>query len=230
MSKHVVVVASGETERRALPHLVSHLREAGITVDVRIPPRHRALRVDVVESIIKATWFASLHDPPAKFVVLIDVDRATTPVNAVSPLQEELSRRVSNVEATLHFAYAQQHLEAWYFADSENLRQWLGGRSLGSVDTSAPDAIQDPKRHLSGLLGNQVYTARTSEDIARALDPQTIEQRSPSFRGLVDAVRNGGDNAQSARGGRAKAKREEAAVQMPSSLDVRGAGGERSSG
>ena len=192
MSKHVVVVASGETERRALPHLVSHLREAGITVDVRIPPRHRALRVDVVERIIKATWFASLHDPPDKFVVLVDVDRAT-PDDVVSPLQGELSQRVSDVEATLLFAYAQQHLEAWYFADAENLRGWLGGRSLGSVDASTPDAIEDPKRHLSSLLGNRVYTARTSEDIARTLAPQIIEQRSPSFRGLVDAVRNGGD-------------------------------------
>ncbi|MDE2977001.1 MAG: DUF4276 family protein [Acidobacteriota bacterium] len=111
----------------------------------------------------------------------------------VSPLQEELSRRVSNVGAKLLFAYARQHLEAWYFADAENLRQWLGGRSLGSVDASSPDAIQDPKRHLSNLLGDRVYTARTSEDIARRLDPRVIEQRSPSFKGLVEAVRNGGD-------------------------------------
>lgn len=191
MSKRVVVLASGETERRALPHLVSHLREAGIRVEVRIPPRHRALRVDIVERIIKAAWFASIHDPPAKFVVLVDVDRAATPDEVVSPLREELSQRVSNVKAALLFAYAQQHLEAWYFADAENLRQWLGGRSLGSVDTSTPDAIQDPKRHLSNLLGNRVYTARTSEDIARTLDPETIEQRSPSFKTLVEAVRNG---------------------------------------
>lgn len=193
MSKRVVVLASGETERRALPHLVSHLRETGITVEVRIPPRHRALRVDVVERIIKAAWFASIHDPPTKFVVLVDVDRAATPDEVVSPLREELSQRLSNVEATLLFAYAQQHLEAWYFADAENLRQWLGGRSLGRVDTSTPEAIEDPKRHLSNLLGNRVYTARTSEDIARTLDPQIIEQRSPSFRALVEAVRNGGD-------------------------------------
>lgn len=193
MSKHVVVLASGETERRALPHLVSHLREAGITLEVRIPPRHRALRVDVVEKIIKAAWFASIHDPPAKFVVLVDVDQAATSDEVVSPLQEKLSQRVSNLEATLLFAYAQQHLEAWHFADAENLRQWLDRRSLGSVDTSSPDAIQDPKRHLSNLLGDRVYTARTSEDIARTLDPRVIEQRSPSFRGLVEAVRNGGD-------------------------------------
>ena len=191
MSKHVVVVASGETERRALPHLVSHLSEAGIRVEVLIPPRHRALRADVVEKIIKAAWFAPDDDPPAKFVVLVDVDQAAAPDEVVSPLREELSKRVSNVGAKLLFAYAQQHLEAWYFADGENLRQWLDGRSLGRVDTSSPDTIQDPKRHLSNLLGNRVYTARTSEDIAKTLDPQVIQQRSPSFRALVEAVRNG---------------------------------------
>lgn len=192
MKKRVVVVASGETERRALPHLVSHLGEAGITVEVRIPPRHRALRADVVEKIVRAAWRDCVHDPPAKFVVLVDVDQAATPADVVSPLQEELSRRVSNVGAKLLFAYAQQHLEAWYFADAEKLRQWLGGRSLGSVDTSSPDAIQDPKRHLSNLLGNRVYTARISEEIARCIDPQVVEQRSPSFRGFAEAVRNGG--------------------------------------
>ena len=191
MSKHVVVVASGETERRALPHLVSHLSEAGIRVEVLIPPRHRALRADVVEKIIKAAWFAPDDDPPAKFVVLVDVDQAAAPDEVVSPLREELSKRVSNVGAKLLFAYAQQHLEAWYFADGENLRHWLDGRSLGRVDTSSPDTIQDPKRHLSNLLGNRVYTARTSEDIAKVLDPQVIQQRSPSFRALVEAVRNG---------------------------------------
>lgn len=195
MNKRVVVVASGETERRALPHMVSHLGETGIDVEVRVPGRHRALRVDVVEKIVKTAWHEDPGNRPAKFVVLVDVDRAATPDEVVSPLQKELPHRVSNVGAKLLFAYAQPHLEAWYFADAENLRQWLGGRSLGSVDTSSPDATREPKRHLSNLLGNRVYTARTSEDIARCLDPRVVEQRSPSFRGFADAVRNGGGSA-----------------------------------
>lgn len=33
VAKHVVVLASGETERRALPHLVRHLAEQGVVVD-----------------------------------------------------------------------------------------------------------------------------------------------------------------------------------------------------
>ena len=194
MNKRVVVVASGETERRALPHLVSHLREAGIDVEVRIPRRHRALRTDVVEKIVKTAWYEDPGNRPAKFVVLVDVDRAA-PNDILEPLRQELPKRAATVEADILFAYAQQHLEAWYFADAEKLRQWLGGRCLGSVDTSSPDAIPDPKRHLSNLLGNRVYTARTSEEIARCLDPRVVEQRSPSFRGFADAVRNGGGSA-----------------------------------
>lgn len=188
MSKHVVVVASGDTERRALPHLVSHLKDRGLTVEVRIPPRHRALRVDVVEGIIKATWYSS-HPVPSKFVVLLDVDQGR-PEDVLAPIREQLPQRVENLATTILFAYAQQHLESWYFADATNLRDYLG-RALGSVDTSMPDAIHDPKRHLINLLGDRVYTALTSEDIAMKLDPRTIEQRSPSFKGLVEAVKNG---------------------------------------
>ncbi len=88
------------------------------------------------------------------------------------------------------------HGSTWRHGTSPTRRTSASGWAdapLGSVDTSSPDAIQDPKRHLSNLLGDGVYTARTSEDIARRLDPRVIEQRSPSFKGLVEAVRNGGD-------------------------------------
>ena len=71
MAKRVAVIASGETERRALPHLVGHLQEQGISlVDVRIPPRGLPLRAEMVEKLIKATWFADSDAPPEKFVVL----------------------------------------------------------------------------------------------------------------------------------------------------------------
>lgn len=60
----VVVVASGETERRALPHLLAHLETGGVTlVDVRIPPRNLPLKPDMGEKLIKAAWFSSLHEP-----------------------------------------------------------------------------------------------------------------------------------------------------------------------
>ena len=107
MAGRVVVVASGETERRSLPHLVSHLQKQGTSVaDVRIPPRNKALDAGVAEKIIKSIWY------------------------------------------------------------------------------------ENPKLHLKNILG-QVYTARVSEEIARALDMETIARRSPSFRCFLEALCNG---------------------------------------
>jgi phosphopantothenoylcysteine synthetase/decarboxylase len=72
MGKRVVVIASGETERRALPHLVRHLEQEDVHVaEIRIPTRHRALTVEKAEKLIKAAWFASLGTTrPDKFMLL----------------------------------------------------------------------------------------------------------------------------------------------------------------
>ena len=143
----------------------------------------------MAEKLIKAAWFESLHDPPDKFVVLLDVDQ-TTPAEVLDPIQQQLRQRLTDVKATVLYAYAQKHLESWYFADTSNLRVYLG-QSPGNVDTSKPDALENPKLLLKHLLGNRVYTARISEEIARTLDPKAIEQTSPSFRGFLERVRNG---------------------------------------
>ena len=77
MGKRVIVIASGETERRALPHLVRHLQDRAVTVDaVRVPPRNRALNAQMAERLIKAAWYENVSAPPDKFVLLMDVDRA----------------------------------------------------------------------------------------------------------------------------------------------------------
>lgn len=190
--KHVIVLASGETERRSLPHLVSHLQSEGISVDeIRIPPRNRALNVEMAVKLVKAAWYERVVSPPDKFVVLVDAD-GKNPDDVLRPLRERLSRRLgSTIQSTILYAWAQWHLEAWYFADSTNLRRYLGGSSLGHVDSSKPDEIQRPKLHLKNLLRDGVYTAVISEEIARMLDAPTIAQRSPSFRGFLDAVRDG---------------------------------------
>ena len=71
MTKHVVVIASGETERRALPHLVAHLRERGIALRLVItPPGHRDLRPNVAVNLIQSEWYGSDY-PPDKFVILV---------------------------------------------------------------------------------------------------------------------------------------------------------------
>ena len=143
----------------------------------------------MAENLIKAAWFESAGAPPDKFVLLLDLD-GKTPDEVLAPFRELPGRLGGGIGAAIRYAYAQWHLEAWYFADAANLRDWMG-RALGQVDTSKPDEIQNPKLHLKHLLGDRVYTARVSEEIASRLDAPTIAQRSPGFKGFLDAVMNG---------------------------------------
>lgn len=192
MSKRVVVIASGETERRVLPLLTAHLVEQGVVVeDVRIPPGHRAINTDIAEKLVRSVWFEREDDArPGKFVVLLDTDGAS-PSEVIAPIRDRLPNRLRDIGASIQFAVAQRHLEAWYFADAGGLRRHLG-RDLGSVDPSRPDAIMNPKLHLKHLLGSRIYTSLVSRAIAAELDADIIAQRSPSFRGFIAAVENGG--------------------------------------
>ena len=190
IAKRVIIIASGETERRALPHLVRQLLTSAIRVDdVLVPPRNKALNAQMAEKLMKAAWYGNQSGPPDKFVLVVDVDRAN-PDEVMRPIRSQL-QHVNDIEADILCAYAQEHLEAWYFADAKNLRNYLG-RDPGQVDTSKPDEIQNPKRHLQHVLGERSYTARVSEEIARTLDASTIAGRSPSFKQFVDAIVNGG--------------------------------------
>ncbi len=193
MSKNVIIIASGETERHSIPHFLEHLEEDGITVsEIRIPPKNRALKIDTVVRIVQSVWFEYLHSgTPDKFVILLDVDGKQLD-DVLRPFRHDfVSRLGPRITASIQFACAQWHLEAWFFGDSENLRAYLG-RDLGDVDASKPDEIQNPKLHLKNLLGNTNYTSTISEKIALKLNPQAIAARSPSFNGFLEAVRNGG--------------------------------------
>ncbi|MGO8897502.1 MAG: DUF4276 family protein [Isosphaeraceae bacterium] len=191
MGKNVVVIASGETERRSLPHLVAHLQAEDIAlVEVRIPPGGKALNVEMAEKLLKASWFERIAARPDKFVVLADTD-GRAPDDVLRPFREQLPGRIGReISARVQFAWARWHLEAWYFADVAGLRGYIE-RAPGGVDASKPDEIQNPKLHLKHLLGERAYTAVISEEIAKGLNPQTIGDRSPSFRGFLEAVRNG---------------------------------------
>ena len=174
-----------------MPHLLAHLRAEGITVEVRTPDRNRKLLPSTVASIIYDSLYDFTEDTPDKYVVLVDTDGKTSE-DALRPLQEGLQR--ANVEQhipSLLYAYAQWHLEAWYFADARNLRDYLG-RDVGSVDPNQPDSIENPKHHLQQLLGARTYTSAVSAEIAQSLNARAIAQRSPSFAGFLSAVRNGG--------------------------------------
>ena len=188
--KRVLVIASGRTEQMALPHLLARLSAEGIAVEVRIPDRNRKLLPSTIAPIIRDSLYDFAQAPPDKYVVLIDTDGKTAE-DALRPLQEGLQR--ANVERhvpSLLYAYAQWHLEAWYFADARNLRGYLQ-RDVGNVDPNQPDRIENPKHHLMQLLGTKTYTSTVSEEIAKTLDAQTIARRSPSFAGFLAAVRNG---------------------------------------
>ncbi|PKB70426.1 MAG: hypothetical protein BZY87_10700 [SAR202 cluster bacterium Io17-Chloro-G6] len=192
MSKSVVVIASGETERRSLPHLLEHLQKEDIFIsEVRIPNRNKDLDVGMAERVIKAAWYSPTGGViPDKFVVLVDTD-GSPPEEVLHPFRNQLRSRLPDaITASLQFAYAQWHLEAWYFADDAGIREVLG-RDSGNIDSSQPDAIQNPKLHLKNLLGDRVYTSVISEEIARRVNVETIAQCSESFRGFLDSVRNG---------------------------------------
>ena len=189
MSKNVVVIASGETERRALPHLLDHLH--GRDIRVRIPPRNRALNVKTAFDVIRASLYDYGDRLPDKYVILVDAD-GKEPDEVLRHLKEELPNLLGvQFRPSVQYAYAQWHLEAWYFADAMSLRSFLGGRDLGSVDTSQPDKIENPKLHLKNLLTDSFYTARVSEEIAKTVNAETVSGRSPSFHGLLNAVKNG---------------------------------------
>ena len=190
ITKRVLIIASGPTELHALPTLLEHLKSEGIEVDIRIPPGHRQLRPSVLCPIIYSAQYDSEYGAPDKCVILIDTD-GKSPEEAINPIQQGLQRtQVLQTVQNVKFAYAQWHLEAWYFADAANLRIYLR-RGMGNVNSSEPDQIQNPKHHLQQLLGDLTYTAQVSAEIAASLDPGTIAQRSPSFRTFLEAIRNG---------------------------------------
>lgn len=190
MPKRVLIIASGPTEQSALPILLEHLKSENIEIDIRIPPGHRQLRPNVVYPIIISSQYDSDEGPPNKCVILVDTD-GKSPEESINPIQQGLLRtQLSRTFDNVKFAYAQWHLEAWYFADAANLRGYLR-RDVGNINPNEPDQIQNPKHHLRQLLGDSTYTAQVSEEIAARLNPSTIAQHSSSFRIFLETIRNG---------------------------------------
>ena len=192
MTKRVLIIGSGETERRVLPVLLRRLRDEGIYAeDVRIPSGGGSLTLKTVVRIARAAWFETnaVGQAPDKLVVLVDANGKSTD-DAIAELESPLTGRLGELPLTVRVAAAKRHLEAWFFGDEEGLRAYLG-RNLGNVDASAPDDIRDPKHHLRNLLAGELYTARIAEEIARRVAPEAIYGRSASFANFVDTVRNG---------------------------------------
>lgn len=133
----MVVIASGETERHALPHLLAFLAGEGIEArDVRVSPLGR-LDSAMVARLVRATWFElqGTERLPDKFVVLLDADGKEE-----AAVRRTIDPGGARLDVPILVAVAQWHLEAWFFAHAEALRSHLG-RDLGHVDTSRPDDI-----------------------------------------------------------------------------------------
>jgi hypothetical protein len=173
-TKRVVVIASGDTERRALLHLSRDLREQGIDVsDIRsLPQLGGQVRGERLIGTIKSAWYdlSGRGQPPHKFVVLIDAD-GKTPDDVVAPIRAACAH-LKDIPVACVVTTAKWHLEAWFFGDEQELRAYLG-RDLGSVDPSDPDQILDPKRHLKNLLKG-IYSRDIAEQIARKVRPSII--------------------------------------------------------
>ena len=137
----------------------------------------------MAERLVKAAWYENAGAPPDKFVLLVDIDGAL-PDDVLAPFTEQLPGRLDGVGAEVLYAFAQWHLEAWYFADATNLRGYLG-RALGHVDTSRPDEMRNPKLHLKSLFSHRVYTARSVRGRESFLSPTTI--LLSSFRLAISA-------------------------------------------
>ncbi len=193
MGKRVVVIVSGESDRRSVPHLCRHFAQRADLFEVRRPPGNAALTPEQATKLIKAAWCELLYgrgDPPDKFVVLVDSD-ARDAAEAARPFEEAMIH-LTDVAAARIVAVAIRHLEAWFFGHSEKLREFLG-RDLGSIDPSRPDEIDNPKLHLANLLKSRsrVYTAPVAGQIAAQLDPLIIEGRSASFARFIGKLQNG---------------------------------------
>jgi len=184
----VVVIASGMTERRTLPHLLRHMDNEGIElVDVRIPPGGYDLTPDMAERLVRLVCRESMTAGSGlkKVVLLVDADgrEPAMVLQRFSHLPARLAELVMVVTTV-----AKWHLEAWFFADGQGLRKALG-KSLGRIEEAVPDDIESPKKRLKDLLGG-TYSSTDAEKIARVLSPARI-RRSPSFCALEAAVRNG---------------------------------------
>lgn len=195
---NVLVVASGSTERAALPHLLREV-ESGTNhrlVEVVIPPGHRALNGKIVSQLATAGYWKhhAGGSEVGKIVVLHDADRRD-PGAVREELESELESlltKLTNRGVHVLVAVAKPHIEGWFYADGESLRDFLG-RDLGAAGGCAPDDMENPKLHLTHLLKQRGrhYTARTAGEIASRTDPGRCRTRSPSFAAFELAVRNG---------------------------------------
>jgi hypothetical protein len=147
----------------------------------------------VAEQLIRSVYWDDSR--PNKIVVLVDAD-AKSRSDVENDLRQDLIPRVKDLTGmglTVLVTSAKWHLESWFLADKSAIEAYLG-RSLGSIVTEDPDAVQNPKRHLINLLesqGSRAYTSFVAGEMAESVSPDVLRRRSASFRDLERACLNG---------------------------------------
>ena len=156
-------------------------------IDVRIPPRNRAISGELAVKIAKSCYWDV--PSPDKFVILVDVD-GKNPDEVLESLRQRVGSALDHLDLRIYYAYAQSHLEAVVLRRRKGAAR-IPGKEPWSVDASRPDLIENPKLHLKHLLANRIYTSEIAERITRVLDAAEIAKHSTSFGRFVGAIRNG---------------------------------------
>jgi hypothetical protein len=110
MDERVLIVVSGETERRALPHLLDHLSQVGVAdIQIRMSP-HGSVTTDVAKKVIISAWWelSALGQAFDKAVVLVDAD-AARPEQKEAEF-ERLPSLISSIPIIVLVAAAKWHL------------------------------------------------------------------------------------------------------------------------
>ena len=127
MAKKIVVIVTGETDRRSIPRVCRDAFEQAEWFEVRKPPGNAALTPEQAKKLIKAAWYemCGRGRAPDKFVMLIDANNHE-PLEAARPF-EEMAAHLADVTAPKLVTAAVRHLEAWFLAIRRSFGSFWGG-------------------------------------------------------------------------------------------------------
>ena len=128
-------------------------------------------------------------NPLARFIILRDQDNAQDCVALKARLVGQCQQAGQAAKASVRIAC--KELESFYLADLCAVEQGLALNNLATKQASkkfrSPDRLGSPSKELDILTRGQYQKVSGSRAIGKFLDPDN--ERSPSFRNLVKAIR-----------------------------------------
>ena len=128
-------------------------------------------------------------NPLARFIVLRDQDNAQDCVALKARLVGQCQQAGQAAKASVRIAC--KELESFYLADLCAVEQGLLLNNLATKQASkkfrSPDRLGSPSKELDILTRGEYQKVSGSRAIGKFLDPDN--ERSPSFRNLVKAIR-----------------------------------------